>query len=137
MRLVITSLDYKWININTKGCTKSQNISLGPKDPPPPGVNILHYSQIKYLGKVSIFWCFWEEFLLFLRILMKNTNYLVDFMVYASLLGKSLFLSFGKGFHVFVKYSPLHQSWPRNLHIPSTTHHHYQKSAQIISVYQS
>ena len=67
------------------------------------GVNILHYSQIKYLGKVSIFWCFWEEFLLFLRILMKNTNYLVDYMVYASLLGKSLFLSFGKGFHVFCK----------------------------------
>ena len=74
------------------------------------GVNILHYSQIKYLGKVSIFWCFREEFLhfdekfqLYLRILMKITNYLVDYMVYASLLGKSLFLAFGKGFLGFCK----------------------------------
>ena len=74
------------------------------------GVNIFHYSQIKYLGKVSIFWCFREEFLhfdekfqLYLRILMKITNYLVDYMVYASLLGKSLFLAFGKGFLGFCK----------------------------------
>ena len=32
---------------------------------PPLRMNILHYSQIKYLGKVSIFWCFWGELLLF------------------------------------------------------------------------
>ena len=74
------------------------------------GVNICHYSQIKYLGKVSIFWCFREEFLhfngnfqVYLRILMKITNYLVNHMVYASLLGKSLFLAFGKGFVGFCK----------------------------------
>ena len=30
-----------------------------------PGVNILHYFQIKYLGKVSLFWYFGEEFLHF------------------------------------------------------------------------
>ena len=73
-------------------------------------MNIFHYSQIKYLGKVSIFWCFREEFLhfdekfqLYLRILMKITNYLVDYIVYASLLGKSLFLAFGKGFLGFCK----------------------------------
>ena len=30
-------------------------------------------------------------------------NYLVDYMVYASLLGKSLFLAFGKGFLGFRK----------------------------------
>ena len=29
------------------------------------GVNILHYSQIKYFGKVSLFWYFGEEFLHF------------------------------------------------------------------------
>ena len=34
---------------------------------------------------------------------MKNMNYLVNYMVYASLLGKSLFLAFGKGFFVFCK----------------------------------
>ena len=74
------------------------------------GVNILHYSQIKYLGKVSLFWYFGEEFLHFdkcfsssLRILMKYANYYVDYMVYASLLGKSLFVAFGKSFLGFRK----------------------------------
>ena len=78
------------------------------------GVNILHYYQIKYLGKFSLFWYFWEEFLhfdkcfsTFSRILMKDTNYHVDYPVYASFLGKSLFVVFGKSFHGFAKYSPL------------------------------
>ena len=34
---------------------------------------------------------------------MKTTNYFVDYMVYASLLGKSLFLALGKGFFGFCK----------------------------------
>ena len=34
---------------------------------------------------------------------MKITNYLIDSMVYASILGKSLFLAFGKGFLGFCK----------------------------------
>ena len=34
---------------------------------------------------------------------MKNTNYLVVYMVYASLLRKSLFLAFGKSFFGFCK----------------------------------
>ena len=33
----------------------------------------------------------------------KNTNYYVDYMVYVSLLGKSLFAAFGKGFLGFRK----------------------------------
>ena len=37
---------------------------------------------------------------------MKNIKNYVDYMIYASLLGKSLFVAFGKHF-VFVKYSPL------------------------------
>ena len=68
-----------------------------------PAQLVLHYSQIKYLEKFSIFWCFGEEFLHYDEILIKNANYLVDYMVYASLLGKSLFLSFGKGFPSFRK----------------------------------
>ena len=39
--------------------------------------------------------------------LFKYKNYFVDFMVYASLMRRSLFLSFGKGFLSFVKYLPL------------------------------
>ena len=42
-----------------------------------------------------------------LRILMKYANYYVNYMVYASLLGKSLFVAFGKVSLVFVKYLPL------------------------------
>ena len=79
-----------------------------------PGVNILHYSQIKYLGKVSIFWYFGEEFPHFyqcfktlFQILMKNANNFVESMIYALLLGKSFSLTFGKCFLGFVKYSPL------------------------------
>ena len=73
------------------------------------GVNILRYSQIKYLGKVSIFWYFGEEFPHFyqcfktlFQILMKNANNFVESMIYALLLGKSFSLTFGKcflGFH--------------------------------------
>ena len=35
------------------------NFSTYLGDPGQAGVNILHYSQIKYLGKVSIFLVFW------------------------------------------------------------------------------
>ena len=65
---------------------------------------------MKYLGKVSLLWYFWEKFLhfdegslTFLGILMKNTNHYVDYMVYVSLLGKSLFVAFGKSFLGFRK----------------------------------
>ena len=75
-----------------------------------PGVNILHYSQIKYLGKVSIFWYFGEEFPHFyqcfktlFQILMKNANNFVESMIYALLLGKSFSLTFGKCFLGFRK----------------------------------
>ena len=34
---------------------------------------------------------------------MKYANYYVDYMVYASLLGKSLFVALGKSFLVFCK----------------------------------
>ena len=74
------------------------------------GVNILRYSQIKYLGKVSIFWYFGEEFPHFyqcfktlFQILMKNANNFVESMIYALLLGKSFSLTFGKGFLGFRK----------------------------------
>ena len=74
------------------------------------GVNILHYSQIKYLGKVSIFWYFGEEFPHFyqcfktlFQILMKNANNFVESMIYALLLGKSFSLTFGKCFLGFRK----------------------------------
>ena len=50
------------------------------------GMNNLHYFKIKYLGKVSLFWYFWEKFLYFddwcktsLRILMRNTNCFVNY----------------------------------------------------------
>ena len=74
------------------------------------GVNILRYSQIKYLGKVSIFWYFGEEFPHFyqcfktlFQILMKNANNFVESMIYALLLGKSFSLTFGKCFLGFRK----------------------------------
>ena len=38
-----------------------------------------------------------------LQILMKNTNYLVDYMVYESFLGNSLLLAFGNSFPGFRK----------------------------------
>ena len=42
---------------------------------------------------------------------MKITNYFVDYMVYVSLLGKSLFLAFGKGFLGLRKiFTPGHTS---------------------------
>ena len=74
------------------------------------GINILNNSQIKYLGKISFFWYFCEEFLHFdkylkihLRILMKNAKYYVDYMTYVSVLGKSFFVDFRKGFRGFCK----------------------------------
>ena len=73
-------------------------------------MNILRYSQIKYLGKVSIFWYFGEEFPHFyqcfktlFQILMKNANNFVESMIYALLLGKSFSLTFGKCFLGFRK----------------------------------
>ena len=44
-----------------------------------------------------------ESFNSFLQFLIKNTNYLVDYMVYASFLGKSLLLAFGNSFPDFRK----------------------------------
>ena len=54
------------------------------------GVNILHYTQIKHLGKVFLgrVSSFWECSITFLIILMKNMNKFVDHMVYASLLDR-------------------------------------------------
>ena len=82
------------------------------------GVNILHYSK-KVVGKSFPFLYFWEEFLhfdkyfqTFLRILMKNMNYYVDQMVYAQLLGISLFLAFGKALLDFRNiFTPGWQWW--------------------------
>ena len=70
--------------------------------------NILHYSQINIWEKFPFFDVFGKSLFFFLRILMENMNYLVDYMVYASLLGKSLFVAFGKSFFGFRKiFSPL------------------------------
>ena len=46
-------------------CTLPKKTEFGKIANEYPGVNISHYSQIKYLGKVSIFWSFGEEFLRF------------------------------------------------------------------------
>ena len=52
----------------------------------------------KKIEKSFHFLIFLEEFKMFLRFLMKNTNYFVNFMINAKLWGKSLFLAFWKGF---------------------------------------